>query len=173
MSEENSNFDPDQLHHIKSRLAEGEDDFDLMDFMDLVVTEVKRLTLATGVVIELVDGDELVCQAATGVVKDYIGFRLPIDSSFAGLCIRSRQVLYSDDTEQDPRVNVEACRKVGARSILVAPLFNDGKAVGTLKVISEHTHAFSEKDVKILQTMAVFIASGLARQLFQEFRDFF
>lgn len=163
--------DLDKILNVQSRLIES--DFDLLAFMDLVVEEMLTLTPATGVVIELVDGEDMVYRAATGTIKNYIGLRLSQKNSLSGACIQSHQVLRSDDTENDSRVDLNACRKVEARSIVVAPLFHDGNVVGVLKIVSKEPSAFCEKDVKTLQIMAGFIASALARQMLQEFRDFF
>jgi GAF domain-containing protein len=146
-------------------------DFDLSSFMDLVVEEMQLLTPATGVVVELVEGDEMVYRAATGTVKDYIGLRLTIQGSISGLCVQKQEVLISNDTEKDPRVNVEACRRVSARSLVVAPLMHLGRAVGVLKILSRAPDDFTDEDVKTLQLMSGFLASALANQILQEIKN--
>ncbi len=155
-----------QVIEIQSRL--GSADFDVESFMQIVVEEMQTLTPATGVVVELIEGNEMVYKAATGSVASHLGLRLDASSSISGLCVRSNKVLRSDDTSKDPRVNAEACQKVGAASLVVAPLVHEGKAVGVLKILSNKTHGFQEKDVKTLQLMAGFIASGLAHQILFE-----
>lgn len=167
----NSSQKLDLILQVQTRLMET--DFDLASFMDLVVEDMLELTPATGAVIELHEKDEMVYRAATGSIKDYIGLRLPSENSISGLCVKSREVLRSNDTEKDERVNLEACRKVGARSMVVAPLFHDGKTVGVLKIISNQPNAFNEEDVKTLQLMAGFVASGLSQQIMKEFKSFF
>src|SRR5262249_1281239 len=97
----------DSIVAIQKRLVA--DNFDLDEFMNLIVTEIQKLTPATGVVIELADGDDMVYRAATGSVEDYLGLRLPLKNSISGLCVQSNKVLISEDTENDPRVNLEAC----------------------------------------------------------------
>jgi len=146
--------------------------FDLYAFMELVVEQMQKLTPATGVIIELVEGDNMIYRAATGSAKPHLGLSLPRENSISGLCVTSHQILRCDETEKDERVNLPACRKVGARSMVVAPLFHNGDAIGVLKILSDKPHAFSEDDVKTLQLMAGYIASGLAKQMLQEFRDF-
>lgn len=140
-------------------------DFNLDEFMNLVVKQVEKLTPATGVVVELVEGEEMVYKAVGGSVKNYLNTRLPRGNSISGLCVQAREVLHSDDTEKDPRVNVEACRKVGARSLVVAPLFHQDECVGVLKTLSNKAEAFAEEDVKTLQLMAGLIGSALGHQI--------
>lgn len=156
---------------IQSLLAAA--DFDLENFMNSVVAEMQKLTPATGVVIELVEGEEMVYRATTGSVATYLGLRLPKAGSISGLCVKSNKVLYSEDTETDPRVNLEACRKISIRSLVVAPLFSRGKAVGVLKIVSNTPKAFGETDVKILQIMAGFLGTALMNQLIQEVKKFY
>src|SRR5690606_23100369 len=95
----------------QTRLAEAELDLDL--FLDLVVRQMQELTPASGAAVELVEGDEMVYRAASGSVAPFVGLRLAMGSSLSGLCVRSAMVLMSPDTEQDPRVDQAACRKIG------------------------------------------------------------
>jgi GAF domain-containing protein len=113
----------------------------------------------------------MVYRAATGPIEAHLGLRLPMKNSISGLCVQSHDVLYSEDTEQDTRVNKEACRKVAARSLVVAPLFYEGKTVGVLKIIANFPHAFNEDNVKTLELMAGLIGSALAHQIYQEERE--
>lgn len=143
--------------------------FDLQAFMQLLANEVHELTPATGTVIELVEDEYMVYKAVTGTVSNYHGLKLPVANSISGLCIVENKILISPDTEKDPRVNLDACRKIAARSLIVAPLVSSGKAVGVLKILSKYPDAFNDLHIKVLQLMAGFIASGLQHQiLFQE-----
>lgn len=156
----------EKIVEIQSRLAAA--NFDLNEFMQLIVKEMQQLTPANGVVIELVEGSEMVYRAGIGSVEKNVGLRLPINNSISGLCVNSQEVLISDDTENDNRVNLAACRKIGARSLVVAPLFHEGKAVGVLKIVSDQANGFKNKDVQTLQLMAGFIGSALAHQMLYE-----
>ncbi|WP_419419829.1 diguanylate cyclase domain-containing protein [Legionella sp. D16C41] len=155
-----------QIIKIQSLL--GQADFNLNAFMLLVVEQVQQLTGATGVVVELVEGDEMVYRAATGSIAGHLNLRLSIHNSISGLCIKKNKVLSSEDTEQDERVDIEACRKVQARSLVVAPLVYESKPIGVLKILSNKPYAFSANNIQTLQVMAGFIASGLAHQILYE-----
>lgn len=139
--------------------------FNLEDFMQLVAKKVQELTPATGTVIELVEGEFMVYKAVTGTVSDYRELKLPIHNSISGLCILQNQILISKDTEQDSRVNLEACRKISARSLVVAPLIYSEKPVGVIKILSKYPDTFNELHIKILELMASLIASGLNNQI--------
>ena len=53
------------------------------------------------------------------------------------MCIEQRETLYCQDSETDPRVNREACRRVGLRSMAVVPLFYEEEVIGVLKIYSD------------------------------------
>jgi len=93
---------------------------DLNAVMLLIVERTQEITKASGAVIEFVDGDDTVYQTASGRAKPHIGFRRPMATSFSGLSVRSGKILRSDDSEADPRVDIEECRRVGADALSMA-----------------------------------------------------
>lgn len=155
-----------QIIKIQSKLSES--DVDVDSFMNLVVQQMEKLTPATGVVIELVEGDDMVYKAATGTVASHLGLHLPQSGSISGLCVKAKEILRSDDTETDARVNLAACRLVHARSMVVAPLFYNSEAVGVIKILSDKPHGFDEEDAQTLNLMAGLIGSALAQRMSYE-----
>lgn len=133
-------------------------------FIALVIERMALLTHANGVAFEMVEGNEMVYRAATGTISPYIGMRLDMKHSLSGLCIQSREVLHCNDSETDPRVNLEACRKVNARSMVVAPLFNAGNPVGVLKIMAAEPNAFNERDIQTLQLMTGLLGAAIGHQ---------
>ena len=129
--------------------------------MNLIAERTQHLTNADGTVIELIDKDEMVYTAATGNIKPHVGVRIKIQNSFAGECMKTDQVLYCTDTETDPRVNREACRLIGIRSMILIPLKNENQTIGILKVCSGKENAFSASSLDTLQLMAGFLNSAL------------
>ncbi|KAF0812253.1 putative signaling protein [Andreprevotia sp. IGB-42] len=147
----------------QSQLAQAE--LDLDDFMRIVVERMLKLTPATGAVVELADGDEMVYRAASGVVAPYVGLRLAIAGSLSGLCVRTGNILESPDTMLDARVDKAACRKINAMSMVVTPLVESGIVVGVLKILADKPFAFSPADTHTLQLMAGLIGAAVGHQL--------
>ncbi|GGD62456.1 GAF domain-containing protein [Lacimicrobium alkaliphilum] len=120
------------------------------------------LTFASGAVVEVIEEDEMVYAAATGMARDKVGMRLKASTSLSGLCVQKNQVLNCTDARNDNRVDSVACEKVGLRSMLVVPLHADGHLLGVLKVFSSKTDAFDDVDVQILQLAATIIGAAVA-----------
>jgi len=140
-------------------IATAELDLDVV--MNLVVERAQQLTGANGAVIEMADGDEMFYRTACGTVAASVGMRLKIASSLSGYCVRTGEIINCADSETDERVDREACRRVGARSMIVVPLRDGHANVGVLKVLSPHAHAFDEQDVHTLQLMAGLIGAAI------------
>jgi diguanylate cyclase (GGDEF)-like protein len=131
--------------------------------MALVAHEAWSLTDAEGVVVELPDGEEMVYRAVAGAAGDHLGLRLSVHSTISGKAMKEAKTLLSEDTELDPRVDRDACRQVGARSLVVVPLLYDGRALGVLKVYSSEVGAFSADTAQLLSALAQVIGTALSR----------
>lgn len=138
----------------------------LPDLMQLIAERTQELTGADGAAFELLEGEEMVYRAASGTTAPFVGLRLNVHSSLSGRCVLTREVLVCDDSESDPRVDREACRKVGVRSMIVVPLPQSDRLVGVLKVLSAHPHAFQIRDRWTLELMAVLLG-GMANHAAQ------
>jgi len=135
---------------------------DLDRVLSLVVERARRITGADAAIIEMVDGEDLVYRAAAGSAMPFLGVRLQVSTSLSGLCVRTGTVLRCDDADDDPRVDAEAARRVGSRSMVVVPLPHLGRIVGVLKISSPDPHAFGERDVATLELLAGLIAASIA-----------
>jgi PAS domain S-box-containing protein len=129
--------------------------------MRVIAERTQWLTGATGAVVELADGDEMVYLAATGSAANSLGLRLKIATSLSGLSASTGEVLRCDDVETDHRVDKDACRRVGVRSMIVVPLPHTGRVIGVLKVLSDQVQAFTAQHVHTLQLMTGLLAAAL------------
>lgn len=129
--------------------------------MTLIVDRVQQLTQADGSVIEMVEGDELVYRAANGTAASYVGLRLKLTTSLSGRCIETGEILYCNDTETDPRVDLAVCRRIGIRSMVVVPLFQQAGTIGALKAFSAVPNAFTGQNIQTLQLLAGFLSNTL------------
>ncbi|HEX4006505.1 MAG TPA: sensor domain-containing diguanylate cyclase [Acidobacteriaceae bacterium] len=130
--------------------------------MRVVAERAAAMTGATGAVIEMVDGAEMVYRAASGSAEDTLGLRLKRAGSLSGLCVEQGIALHCEDASTDARVDRAACARVGLQSMICVPLFHAGRTVGVLKVLSSQKHAFDAGHTEILEMLAGVIAASLA-----------
>jgi PAS domain S-box-containing protein len=140
-------------------------DFDLDRFMQSVVERVPQVTEATGVIVELVDGEHMVYRATSPGLAPHLGLRLQRAGSLSGLCVEQAQTLYCRDSETDPRVDKLACRRVGLRSMVCVPLITHDTPVGVLKALSDAPDGFGSADMELLGLLAKALATALGKQV--------
>lgn len=135
------------------------------DLIDVVLTHARALTGSEGAAVEVLDRDRLLYAAANGIAAPQLGLRFTAAHGLAGLCVQRNEVLCCDDAELDPRVNRAACRRLGVRSMLVAPLHHAGRTIGVLKVMSTCVAAYRDVDLRTLQHLSGLIGSSLGHAL--------
>ena len=134
---------------------------DLAAVMDLITHETVQLLQVDGAAIELAEGGAMVYRAVAGLAEGQLGLRLNIDSSLSGLCVRSGVMLDCADTHADPRVDLEACERLGLRSMLVVPLNHHNTGVGVLKAMAREPFRFGRAERTLLGLLSEAIAAAM------------
>lgn len=127
---------------------------DLPATLRLISERARSLTRGTGAVIALGRQGSFLCRASVGASAPALGSRLDVSSGFSGECVRTGKTLRCDDTEGDRRVEAAACRRLGIRSIVAAPIQYEREIVGLLEVLSNRPYAFEESDITIVERLA-------------------
>jgi GAF domain-containing protein len=138
-------------------------EIDLEPGISIIAEKAQTLTGATGAAIALRRGNEIVCRARTGRTAPDIGVRLQTDSGLSAECVRTGEVLLCDDAESNPRVDWATCRRMGVRSILVAPLRHFRRTLGVFEVLSSTPHAFDNNDVATMQFLSGMMVATISR----------
>ncbi|MGE5514690.1 MAG: diguanylate cyclase domain-containing protein [Bacteroidota bacterium] len=134
---------------------------DLGAVMSLVTEQTLSLVGGDGSAIELAEGEDMVYRAASGNAAAQIGLRLKVNDSLSGLCVRTGETLRCDDSEVDPRVDRDACRKVGLRSMIVMPLRHNDATVGALKAMSAVPAKFTDGDMHLLGLLSEMVGAAM------------
>lgn len=134
---------------------------DLGDVMAFVVEQTLSLVNADGAVIELAEGADMVYRSTAGMARDTLGLRVARQASLSGLCVETGVPLRCDDSESDLRVDRDACRSLGFRSMIVIPLKNDTLTIGVLKATAREPNRFSDMDVAVLELVSGFLTTSI------------
>ena len=130
--------------------------------LDLVLNEAveqaRKATGATGAAIALIRDGEMICRATTGKNAPDLGVRVDMTSGLPGASLLTGKIQQCSDTEQGGLVNAEVCRRLGVRSMVIAPLLNGSGAFGILQVFSSEPHVFGEHEIETLEILAKKIA---------------
>ena len=136
---------------------------DLEPAIGVITERAQVLTGATGAAIALRKGNEVICRARAGRTAPDLGVRLQTDSGISAECLRTGEVVLCNDAEDHPHVDLASCRRLGARSILAAPLRRFHKTVGIFEVLSAAPNAFSSRDAATMQVLSSMMVAAMAR----------
>lgn len=135
---------------------------DPLAVMRLATARAQELTGAAAAIVAKVEGQDVVCRAATGNLTRAVGDRMALDTSLSGNTARSGQVMRCDDAELDLQVDRVTCRRLGVRSFVVAPMTFGGRLRALLFVLSPKPSVFGVKDEQLLQVLGPAAGAALA-----------
>lgn len=138
-------------------------EFDLEPAISVIAERAQALTGATGSAIALRAGNEIICRARTGRTAPDLGVRLQTDSGVSGECVRTGEVILCNDAESNSRVDLTACRRLGVRSVLAAPLRHFRRTLGVFEVLSSAPYAFDSRHVATMQLLSSVMVAAMAR----------
>ena len=140
-----------------SRIVETQRDiaaagFDLDSVMQLIVERSQALTVAEGAIVSLLEDDDLVVGAATGVAAHVVGTRRPLAESVVRYAFQAADTLLIEHAEGDARLYSAFAQSVRDRSHICVPLLQADRPVGALNVMttSEDAPRLGEDDRRTL-----------------------
>ncbi len=148
-----------EIIRVQNEIAAA--DLDLDAAMALIAERACTLTDAEAATIAVVEGEELVARAASRTAVHRLGERGRLAGTLGGAALRERRVLVSEDCETDPRVDPVACRRFGARSLLVVPLVHGEEVQGVLTAYAAEPRRFGAGDVRALDLIAATLSAQI------------
>lgn len=115
------------------------------EVMRVVAERAALLTGATSAIVELVEGDDVVCRASSGATQQ-LGQRKSSKQGLTGRSLHDRKATRSDDGHQ-----------------IAVPIMHGEYAVGVLAISTPRSGAFTGEDVETLRLLANVIAIPLHR----------
>lgn len=124
-----------------------------------IVNAAQLFTDANGAAIALHQGSWIVCRARAGEMAPELNSKLDSGSGISGECLRSGKPLCCHDAWADSRVDADACRRLGLRSLAAAPIGGTPNVQGILEVFSAQPDAFGDIEVNFLNELAGLITA--------------
>jgi signal transduction histidine kinase len=152
--------DEAELLHSIALAAAGEDD--IHRILNAALSRLAGLLNFTGGSIALVEGDDLVIRAASGVfAASAVGQRLPRGRGMSWRVLTSGTPFLSHDLQAEGLRPLSQDDEQAVRSILIVPLIWRGKPFGMLEVDSIRPNAFHESDMSLMQRVATLLSGPI------------
>jgi diguanylate cyclase (GGDEF)-like protein/PAS domain S-box-containing protein len=121
----------------------------------------RALSWADGAMVEIIKSDGTLHRGVVGTgatTRSRLAVSPPADP-WHGLVGTTPQVC--DDTEGDPRVDPEVCRRLRTRSVITVPLYRREVRLGAITVTSSRPNAFDSAQTAVLQLLAGLVTSAV------------
>jgi GAF domain-containing protein len=131
---------------------------DVQPVLETIADSAARLCSADDASIRIVEGNILHLMPHKGSIPFFMTGELPITrGSVAGRAVMDNELIHIEDLmgrlTEFPDVQVALDRE-GVRTILVAPLEREGRAIGVILIRRTEVRPFSEKQIALLKTFA-------------------
>jgi GAF domain len=136
------------------------DNVDVDEAIVLIADQARNVANANGVVIGLLEGDNLVYQAGSGIAATYIGRHVKATLSVSRA---NGEILRVENTQTDARIEAAICRQFGAKALLIVPICRGRTVVGAMEILFYDAHAFQDREVRTYQLMAAVVAEAISR----------
>jgi signal transduction histidine kinase len=142
------------LNEVGTALAS---EIELARLLELIARRLRGLIDARLVTIALPAGDgTLRIEAADGNTDEIVGVQLERAGSKSGRVLERRRAERVDSLLDDPEVDQEAARRLGARSGLYVPLIAAGRPIGVIVAHDKQSAdaRFTDADLRLAETFA-------------------
>ena len=146
---------------VQRLIAKGELDAD--GTMHLIVDCARDVAHAGGIAVAVLEGNQLVYRAGSGVASSYVGRHAIASLVVSADTHASREILRVENAETDTRIEAAICRQFGGMALVMFLIYRDRVAVGLLQVIFTEPHAFQDREVRTYRLMAGLIEDAMSR----------
>src|SRR5882757_4008874 len=146
----------EELRSSKAALAQAGSDAASIrgEVLQFIAERALTISGASGIAIALAEAGEIVCRGTAGDTAPPLGLKLSLQSGLTAVCYLTGTVVRCDDSETDTRVDREACRQLGIRSVVAVPMRTPLGVGGLIEAFEKEAYAFTDGDIRELSLLA-------------------
>jgi len=146
----------EELRSRKAALAQAGSDAASIrgEVLQFIAERALTISGASGIAIALAEAGEIVCRGTAGDTAPPLGLKLSLQSGLTAVCYLTGTVVRCDDSETDTRVDREACRQLGIRSVVAVPMHTPLGVGGLIEAFEKEAYAFTDGDIRELSLLA-------------------
>ena len=135
----------------------------LDESLAVVAEKVARITGASGAAVGILEEKMVRYRAGAGTPALPPDSEVPLATAICAACVRTGQVIRSEDINTEVLFDPEPCRLRGILSLVAVPIYHDGDIVGALEIYFDKIHGFSEPDIHTCRLMAGLVTEAIGR----------
>lgn len=141
---------------------------DLRDTLGSIADMVADMMNSSQSVIALITNDQAQLQVVATYGINTPPSLLPLQQSLGGQVIEKNKALYLSDLSAQPDIFRPQLIFSNIRSIIAAPLINDGQIIGVIEVYSSETAAYDQHDALFLTALGHHAGAAIASAMLYE-----
>jgi hypothetical protein len=141
------------------------DEFTVDRALVLIADRALKVCNASGIAIALLEANQLVYRAGSGIAATDVGRHVPAVLSGCTPSKAGVEILRVENAQTDSRIEAEICRQFGATSLLILPIYRAQAVAGVLQVHFIEAHTFSDEEVRTYRLMAGLVEEAMLRNV--------
>jgi hypothetical protein len=139
--------------------------------LELIVSRLQKAVGGIGGAVGIREGDSIFYRAGSGTAATLVGTSLPIDASLSSQCIRSGKTIKVPFVEADPQLDHTLARRLGAQSLLISPVYHEGKVAASIELFFSEARLLEESAIRACELMASLAAEAMAQSAEEELKQ--
>ncbi len=146
------------IRALRTEIESGARDLD--SILGTITVAAQLLTGADGAALAMLRDERFVCMGRSGDVAPELGAIVNTESGITGECLRTGDALLCSDAASDPRVDAAVCRRLGLRSIAVAPIRGKQSMIGLLEIFATAADVFTADHLNTLSVLGELVPAA-------------
>ncbi len=150
---------------------------DVEPVLNAVVSAARRFCGADDATIVLRQGSELVLAKHEGTLEQFLGTRLPLDSSTtAGRAVLEKRTFHISNVDEvapgEYALTVDLSKRANVRAVLSVPMLREGEAIGCILLRKPTATPYAPRQIELAETFAAQAVIAIQNvRLFTELRE--
>lgn len=136
---------------------------DRLRTVQLACDRAQSIVAADGAVIDQPAAGTVARVVCSESLAEHSGMWPSAMRQMSDLSAATGEMMICADSEVDPRVDGDACRRMGLRSMVCVPLRHAGTTVGVLTCVSSRPSAFDDTDLALARLVGGVVATAMAQ----------
>jgi PAS domain S-box-containing protein/diguanylate cyclase (GGDEF)-like protein len=158
------------LRALSTITENGISTLDLQDLLQILLNRIVSVNSADAAVLLLYENNRLQPRSSVGVPESHLAeYTCKIGQGFSGLVAASREPIYIQDTQNDPRFSSFYSHPRQIRTLLGVPFRRNGRLVGVLQLEWQQLRTCDQREIHWLEIVAErCVMAILNAQLFEQ-----
>jgi len=134
---------------------------DLQVSLQLLAERMQYVTGVSAATVAVKEEAGTLCRASAGPMASDLGTPLRADPALITECMQQQQIICCNAAQNGMSTEGTSYATLGIKSVMVAPLVQDGEVIGILELLADRPQAFDDQDGATLERLSEMVLTAL------------